>query len=109
NLHRYGFITANGYAYSGTVAVPTEIKSDIPVLATGAWLTGPLGHNEHTGLKQMDDGNPAIIVGNEGSFRPKKYPRPKKGMSLADSAAAALSFSQVVASEFKHSFSPNLR
>lgn len=111
-IHRYGFITAGGYAYNGNVTISDELASDIPVFATCAWGTSPRGHNEHTALKLMEDGLATIIVGNEGSYHPKNLPAPKTDMTMAGTAAAALRFSQVIAGEhgeFRYLLHPRLR
>lgn len=99
-LHRFGFITAAGYAYNANIAVPYELSSDIPIFATCAWGTSPRGHNEHTALKLMEDGLATVVVGNEGSYRPKKLVRPKTKMTLAGTAAAGLNFSQEIIRDF---------
>lgn len=108
-LERYGFITASGYAYDAIVGIPRDQTTDIPVLATSAWFTSSRGHNEHAMRNLMRTGSPIIFVGPEGSYRPSNLPLPKTGISLAGSAAAALSFARTAADQHHNIIDNNKR
>lgn len=108
-IHRYGIVTEAGYAYNGNISIPKRQTSDIAVLKTCAWGTSPRGHNEHTDRVMMQDGYPAITLGNEGSYRPKKLPMPERPLTLGGTAAVALNFSRFAGAEFSHIIHPTDR
>lgn len=90
-LERYGFITKLGYAYSAVIGTPEAVNSDTVMLDTTAWGTSDRGHNEHTLRTFLKEGNFFILVGAEGSWHEETDP--SGPITLADSAAAVLSFS----------------
>jgi hypothetical protein len=109
-IHHFGMVTKAGFAYGGHVSIPNEPISDIPVTSTAAWVTGPLGHNEHNHRLFMQDGIPGIHLANEGSFRPGLLPPvPKQGLYLATTAAASLSFNREIGERFAGDIHPVLR
>lgn len=93
----YGLVDAAGYARAGVVSMPHQDlqTTNIPAIATAAWLTSNRGHNEHTQRKFMEAGVPMILEGAEGSYRPPIWQMrpPKAGINLANSAGSLLTFS----------------
>jgi hypothetical protein len=98
-IKRAGYITKNGYAYSALIGIPETQKCDVPVIGTSAWTTSTEGHNEHTVRNFMRQGNFIIFVGAEGSYEPKNSPTPAGPITLADSAASILNYSNHVAQD----------
>lgn len=100
-VERYGFIDKAGYARAGLVGIPEKAETNIPIIASTAWFTSTEGHNFHTGLKFLENGVPFIIVGAEGSYRPKWHTvrPPKNGLNLTNSSASLLQFSNFVAKD----------
>lgn len=111
HLRRFGFTTAAGYTYAGLLGMPKKELSDMPFVSTSAWTTSDRGHNEHTGRVAVKEGHPFIFVSQEGGYRPEisNFPVPKRGLTLARSAAAVLSFASKVANENKYSIDAEKR
>src|SRR5690606_24814622 len=80
--------------------------TDVPIIATSAWVTSTEGHNEHTMRKFMEAGNNVIFVGAEGSWRPDRFVKPVKPITLAGSAGAVLNFANVIAGNYKYLMDP---
>ncbi|MGZ6005640.1 MAG: hypothetical protein ACXWLH_05870 [Candidatus Saccharimonadales bacterium] len=97
---RYGFTTKAGHSYDGVFGMPQRQETDIPLVATSAWLTSSRGHNEHALRHAMRDGEPVIFVGAEGSFRTDSGVRNKEPITLAGSAGATLRFAGAMSDEY---------
>ncbi len=95
-LATYGFIMDTGHTYSAQICTPKNQISEVPIVGTTAWLTSIQGHNEHTARKLAEAGFASFFVGAEGSYRPKKNcSLPNTNLSLLQSAAAVLAFSEL--------------
>lgn len=95
SIERIGFVTKKGYAYSALIGIPETLECSVPVIGTSAWTTSTEGHNERTVRNFVRAGNYVLFVGAEGSFEPNVKPKPNGPITLADSAAAVLSFSRL--------------
>ncbi len=108
-IRRVGLTTESGHAYAGLVGITKHQTSDVPVIATSAWLTSTEGHNEHTVRNLMRLGNNVIFIGAEGSYRPSRFATVNPHISLANSGGALLEFSRLTASEHRGIMDPVAR
>jgi hypothetical protein len=98
-LTTYGFTTEIGHSYSAQICTPDSTRSPHVIIGTTAWLTSVRGHNEHTNRAFANAGLTSLTVGPEGSYRASSCQNLRAPISLMDSAAAVLAFSNLVLKE----------
>lgn len=101
-LRRIGIITAQGYTYDTLVGIPEKPECDVPVIGTTAWTTSLRGHNERLVRNLLRAGNYVMYVGAEGSYVSDTPAERKAPITLANSAAAVLSFTSAMVADLRH-------
>jgi len=100
-FHHIGIVTAQGYGYGGLVGIPESPNSpiNVPVIGSTPWYTSLEGYNQGVVERLTKDGNYVFMLGAEGGYPSPIHREETSPITLANSTAALLRFSEMMAAE----------